>query len=1398
MPLAEGKRLGPYRILARIGVGGMGEVYRARDSKLQRDVAIKVLPAPIARDREYLVRFEREALAVAALTHPNILSIFDFGTQGGVSYAVTELLEGQTLRARLTEAPIPQGQALGYALQIARGIAAAHRKGVVHRDLKPDNLFLLPDGHLKILDFGLAKRTVAAEDGEWGSVPPVSDLTVPGTVMGTAGYMAPEQVRGYTVDHRADIFSFGAILYELLSGRRAFKKETQADTMAAVLNESPPDLSTSGRIITPALAGIVRRCLQKAPQERYQSADDLIVALEEASAAPVESAVQTSIPVSIESGESAGAPRPTPTPSSRRGAPEAERRQVTLLVCGCGVFDSEAYLERLDAEDQARVLREFREACERAAEPFDGTVVQCDEHGLLLCFGYPVAFEDGARRAAHAALEMLGEMTSLAERLRRQDALELAPWVGVHTGSAVVTGGPGAISLVGEARNVAVRLRNVAVTGQIVCSAVTQRLIRGRFDCASLGEHRIRGQAHPIEIFRVRGVSETRNPIEAAGPAGLTPLTGRDVEIHLLEDRWERAQAGDGQVVLLVGEPGLGKSRLVYAMKRDIREAALLPSSGPPRSLAPRGGIDQPVIEWRCSRRLQNTGLYPAIDFFERTVVAGEDGSPAERFERLVRHLRDLGLARRDVVPLFASLLSLSTDERFPPLGLSPVREREETFRALTEWLKAYAARRPVLFVVEDLHWADASTLELLGQLVPRAMYDRILTLLTFRPEFQPAWPAPSCQTRLALTCLTPRQVADMMNRKTGGAVTDSLVEQVYERTGGVPLFIEEYTKMMQDSGIVGPAAGGGRPAAATLRREIPSTLQDLVMARLDRMEGDREVAQLAAVLGREFSYEMLEAVATVDEPSLEDELGKLVQAEILYPKGRPPRCRYVFKHALLEDALYTSLVRERRQEFHRRVAEVLEAELARTAETPPELIAHHFTEAGLARKAVRYWLQAGLRSRDKSAEVEAIHHLETGRTLLAELPESPERDAEESELLGPLGTAYIAARGYAAPEVGPVFLRARELCERAGAPTQLFALMLGIWEWHTVRGDLRLCVDLAAEGAEFARRLEDPGVTMEALFMSAETSLYRGNFEDARERFATAVADYDDRERTKFWAARTSHNAGVTCRSNLAVALWHLGFPDQALRVNLEMRQLAREIGHPFSLAYALHHTAWLYQFCRSGSEVRAAAEEQIGIAAEQGFALWHATGTFFKGVGMHLEGEIDQALPVLREGHDAFRAGGARLTLPFQFCALGSAYMRAGRFEDARRALEEGLAVGEETDERCSEAELRRLEGVRLLAEGVGGDTAAEDCFRSAIETARRQRSLGWELRATTSLARLYGAQGREAEARAALEPVYGAYTEGFTTPDLVDAAALLEALGSPVVGPTSPSLRSGPVRA
>jgi predicted ATPase len=505
-----------------------------------------------------------------------------------------------------------------------------------------------------------------------------------------------------------------------------------------------------------------------------------------------------------------------------------------------------------------------------------------------------------------------------------------------------------------------------------------------------------------------------------------------------------------------------------------------------------------------------------------------------------------------------------------------------------------------------------------------------------------------------------------------------------------------------------------------------------------------------------------------------------LVQADILQQRGRPPNCLYTFRHALLEDALYNSMVKSTRLQFHRRVAEVLEAEFGiLLVETRPELLAHHFTEAGLPEKAVRYWLQAGLRSRERSAEVEAIAHLNRGLALIPSLPESPERDALELELLGPLGTAYIAARGYAAPEVGPVFQRARDLCEHVGEPRQWLAMLLGIWEWHTVRGELRFCLSLAEEGVEFATRLTDPGMLMEASFMVGETMLYRGEFTSAREWFSSALENYDDRERTRQWADFTGHDAGITHRSNLAIAVWHLGLPDQALQINQEMHQLARDIGHPFSLAYALHHTAWLYQYLRLGPETEATADEQIAIATAQGFALWIATGTFYKGESMLLQGDRAKGLALLLQGLAAFRRSGAELSLTCLLAVVGHACTQFNRFRDAHEVLDEGLALVEKNDERCQQAELYRLKGELLLAESTGNEAAAEDYFQKAIATAQLQQSKAWHLRAATSLARLRQRQGHIPQAREILSDIYNSYTEGFTTPDLRAARTLLDSL-------------------
>jgi TOMM system kinase/cyclase fusion protein len=1359
---------GRYQVRRVLGSGGFGAVYLCHDTQLDRPVAIKVLRGTSKQPQVEGERALKEARRLARLRHPGIVAVHDVGIHEGQVYIVSDYLDGPDLDRWLRSNRPTWPEAVRIAAAVADALAHAHAQLIVHRDVKPANILLTADRAPVLVDFGLALDETQAGGRERGMI------------TGTPCYMSPEQAAGaaHRIDGRTDIYSLGVVLYEMLTGYVPFRATELLELMRQVRDDEPQPPRQLVRDIPPELERACLKALAKRQQDRYTTAADFAEDLRSVLQIAIDpspfkawsrSGVQALTPASTagpRAAQTASSQRdPLSSSSSLRRAREAERRQVTVVVCGTDLFESEAYLE-LEAEDQAEVLQAFQLACEEAVRQFDGTIVQCSEQGLLVCFGYPVAYEDGARRAALTGLGLLENLRGVGEQIRRRHKLELNPWVCLHTGSAVVESKEGVVSLVGEARNVAVRLEGVAAPSQVLCSEATHRLIRGQFQCTDLGPRKLKGVAQAVELFQVQGVGEVRSALEAAGPAELTPLTGRDHEISLLKERWEQAQEGMGQVVLLIGEPGLGKSRLVLTLKEHVLGQMA------------EGEVDAPVIEWRCAPHYQNTGLYPVIDFYERALGFGREEPPQARFDRLLHRLEQYDLARPETVPLWASLLSLPTPDPFPPLAMSPTRQREETFRTMLEWLHTRAARKPILFIVEDLHWVDASTLEFLGQFLAEGLYDSILTVLTFRPEFQTPWPSLAHQTSLALTRLTRRQVGELMRKKAGDALPESVVEQVFSRAGGVPLFVEEFTKMVQESGLLDKEGESGTRGHTQLGREIPATLQDLVTARLDRMDGEREVAQLAATLGREFSYELLAAVGTLDEPTLQAELAKLVQAEILYPKGRPPRCTYMFKHALLEDALYNALVKSKRQQFHRRIAESLEARFPQTVEARPELLAHHFTEAGLPDKAISYWLKAGLRSRERSANVEAIGHLTQGLELLGTLEESPERGAQELQFLNPLGTAYIAARGYAAPEVGPVFRRARELCERIGQPPQLFAIMWGTWVWHLVRADLRLCMELAGEAMALAERVNDPGMLMEALFLPAVTLVFRGEFAPARAHCVRALAEYDDRARTRFWAGITGEDSGVAHRCYLSVSLWHLGYPDQALKLNQEAVELARAIGHPFTMTFALEHRAWLHNQCRLAAEARAAAEEEIALATEQGFAYWLASATLFKADSLVLQGQWREALPQLLKGLHDLRATGAGLDLTLHLGFLGDAYTQAGRFEDAVKSLDEGLAVAEKSDERFYEAELQRLKGELLLAESANS-AAAEDCFRQAIETARRQQSKAWELRATMSLARLWQQQGRRDEACAALWAIYGTYTEGFSTPDLMDAKKLLECL-------------------
>ena len=875
-------RLAHYRVLKVLGQGGMGIVLLAEDTHLRRLVALKVIRPEVGQTPTNRERFLREARAMAQVRSDHVVTVYQVGQADDVCYLAMELLEGESLDRWLERVGTPPlDEVVRTGREIALALAAAHARGLVHRDVKPPNVWLeAPARRVKLLDFGLA-RPQAADSG----------ITSPGLIVGTPMYMAPEQAQGEPTDHRTDLFSLGCVLYQMATGRPPFQGKTALAVLSAVVSQTPPPAGQLNPAVPASLTDLLSRLFAKRPDDRPSSAtvvsEELqailrALALPVARTAPCDT-LATSVSQTVaandllRSGNQPQSTSPsteTPSPSSsalvqtrsgewsetlRRRVREAERRQVTILVCGCELFDSEGYLG-LDTEDQARMLRTFQEVCERAVWHFDGAVLQCTEQGLLACFGYPVAHEDAARRAAEAGLRLLHDLWALGSQFRAALDPEPRPWVGLHTGSAVVEVTEAAISLVGDVRNVAIRLKDVAAPGQVVCTDATRRLFRDQFQCARLGEQKIKGVSRPVTLFRVERVASAGSPFGLA-LAELSPLTGRDHEISLLRDRWEQAQEGMSQVVLLVGEPGLGKSRLVHALKEHVLGQKV------------EEEVDAPVIEWRCSPHYQNTSLHPAIEFYERALGFRPEEPPQERFDRLLGLMEEYGLARPEVLPLWAALLSLPTPDRFPPLSLPPTRQREETFRLVLEWLRVRADRRPILFVVEDLHWIDASTLELLGQVVAEFPNDRVLAVFTFRPEFKPPWTAVDRQTSLALTRLTRRQVGDLVRKQAGDGVSDAVIQRVYDRAGGVPLFVEEYTKMVQEPAASARTGPVGARGPAGLGHEIPSTLQDLVMARLDRIESGRDLAQLAAVLGREFSHELLAAVATVDEPTLQAEL---------------------------------------------------------------------------------------------------------------------------------------------------------------------------------------------------------------------------------------------------------------------------------------------------------------------------------------------------------------------------------------------------------------------------------------------------------------------------------------------------------------------------------------------
>jgi predicted ATPase len=768
------------------------------------------------------------------------------------------------------------------------------------------------------------------------------------------------------------------------------------------------------------------------------------------------------------------------------------------------------------------------------------------------------------------------------------------------------------------------------------------------------------------------------------------------------------------------------------------------------------------------------------IEHLQRLLHFHREDTPEAKLDKLEHSLHEYRFARDEVVPLFAALLSVPLpDGRYPPLHLSPQQQKRKTAEALVAWLAEAAERQPLLAVWEDLHWADPSTLELLSLIMDQSRTARMLTLLTCRPEFQPPWPPRSHLTHLTLNRFTHPQVERLIAQAMHGkSLPPEVVQQVVAKTDGVPLFVEELLKMILESGLVQEEADryvltGPLPPLA-----IPATLQDSLMARLDRLAPVKEVAQLGAVLGRSFPYDLIRAVSPLDEEVLQSGLAQLVDVELLYQRGHPPQAQYLFKHALIQDTAYQSLLRSTRQHYHQRIAQILEAQFAEIVETQPELLAHHFTEAGLTEQAVLYWQQAGQHASDRSANLEAISHFTTGIERLKTLPETPEHTQQALTLHIALGAALQIAKGHAAPEVEHAYTQARALCQQVGETSELVSVLFGLWRFYILRPELHTARELGETMLRLAQRAHDPALAVIAHWALGLTRLWLGALPAARQHLEEVIARYTPDQR-RVMVFRVGNEPSVPCRLYVAIILWVLGAPEQALARLHEALALPHELSHPFSLAVARCLAAMVSQLRRDVLAVHEQAEAAIALTTEQGFPQWAAYGMSLRGWALVMQGQGEEGMAQVHQGIAAWRATGAALFVPYLCTLLAEVADHLGHTADGLQALAEAHTLMEQHEERWWEAEIHRLRGVLLLRQTGTPQAEAEAWLQRALDVARRQQAKSLELRAVMSLARLWQQQGKRAQAYDLLAPIYGWFTEGFDTADLREAKALLEEL-------------------
>jgi class 3 adenylate cyclase/predicted ATPase len=1039
---------------------------------------------------------------------------------------------------------------------------------------------------------------------------------------------------------------------------------------------------------------------------------------------------------------------------------DGERRRLTVMFCD--LVGSTPLAERLDPEELRDVYRLFQQACADEIERAGGHIARYMGDGLLAYFGYPRAQEDDARQSVRAGLAIIEQVLGMARELKSERGIELAARVGLHTG-LVVVGEMGAGArrelddVTGETPNVASRLQSMAAPNSVLISSATQALVSGYFQLESLGEKPIRGLSRPIAVYQVLNERQVGGRLEAQTSSELAPFIGRRREVSSMIDAWRAALAGSGQVVLISGEPGIGKSRLCKAFKDAIADD------------------NHELLEVRGSAYHQNSAFYPVIDMLTRSFGIREDDSNEVKLARIDDEIAQFEGPREESAALVRSLLSLAAEGQPAAFTMSD-RQRRQLLNMLVSWALQSARRAPVLLMVDDLHWVDPSTMALLGQLVERSASERLMMVATFRPEIEPPW-AGERVTYMPIARLGAQEVQDMAAGVAGGRMLPpELLAQIAQRTDGVPLFVEELTRGLLESrllqGQVAPNSSGPLGTAV-----IPATLHDSLMSRLDRLNGAKRVAQLGATLGREFSYSLIQALSGLDEPALRSSLARLQEADILRVTGTPPDATYVFRHALIRDAAYESLLRSNRQQIHRQVAQILTQQFKEVAETQPELIAQHYSAGGMLEEAIAAWQAAGVRSSERSAYEEAIVQYRTALELLELLPESVEREQREMQLQVALAAPLLAARGYGSSDLEAAYDRAEALSQKLGESPLTFTVLRGQLYLYLAHADYERAWQRAQDLVAIAERVKHPALAMGAELAQAMTLYFLGEHQRVREHVDSALEIYDPAQH-RSRGVRAGQDPGVSALALSALNLWMVGLPDQARDQLRRTLELADQIDHPLSTLFALYYACLLHQMRREPADV----ERCVEIADTHGFTPGNHFQPMYRGWVLAHQGRTAEGIAMLRDGIARWRGSGSEVNVPQLLALLAEAYVLDGQGAAGLAVTDEALALAERTGQRYWNAELQRLRGDLLRLDGAPPEEVRAS-YLNAVEAASGFQQPLLAIRAQVSLYHSLEQRTERVECAEKIARDYERLSEGFASRDLADARLVLAEAELPV---------------